>query len=161
MSDQFWDECRAARLTLDWSLYPAMEKATDEIQRLCEDHGVSLTVNRYSEFFAGINPAGDSDPVRSMAYCRSQFYCPFLNDSRLFVCAFPATTHYFNDEFARSIPADAGIDIFDSRLDGDEILKRLDTPVETCRHCSCLYESHPWEQVRVHRAEDYEVRPDR
>ena len=106
---------------------------------------------------AGINPQGDSDPVKSMAYCRKFFYCPFLKDSRLYVCGFPATLHYFNDQFNRAIPDDPGIDIFDPELDGHRILQLLRTPVETCRFCSCLYEEHPWKSVRVHQAEEYEV----
>src|SRR4029077_18302235 len=148
---------RRALVTLDLSLYPVMEKACTQLEDLCKRERVNLNVNRNYSFMAGGNPKGDSDPVRSMAYCRSWSYCPFLKDSRLYVCRLPATVHYFNKKFGRSIIADPGIDIFDPSLDGDEILRRLDTPVETCRFCSCLYESHRWERIRAHQAEDYEV----
>jgi 4Fe-4S single cluster domain len=157
MGNSFWDACRRAHVTLDLSLYPVMEKACTQLEDLCKRERVNLNVNRNYSFMAGGNPKGDSDPVRSMAYCRSWSYCPFLKDSRLYVCRLPATVHYFNKKFGRSIIADPGIDIFDPSLDGDEILRRLDTPVETCRFCSCQYKSHRWERIRAHQAEDYEV----
>ena len=157
MTDQFWKVCRKTGTQLDFSLYAVMEKGRDVVEALCAKHAVTVHVNRTTSFMAGINPRGDSDPHESMRYCRSLFYCPFLHNSRLYVCGFPATVHHFNDKFDRSIPTDPGIDIFDSTLDGHKILERLETPVDTCRHCSCLYESHPWEPIRFHRASDYEV----
>ena len=64
---------------------------------------------------------------------------------------------HFNKKFNRSIATDPGIDIFDPALDGEKILKLLETPVETCRSCACLYDAHRWEHVRDHTAEDYDV----
>jgi hypothetical protein len=158
MRNSFWEACRRADLTLDFSMYPIMEKARTQLEELCARERVKINVNRYTTFLAGINPVGDSDPVKSMAYCRKQFYCPFLKNSRLYVCGFPATLHYFNDKFGQAIPDDPGIDIFDPTLDGHRILQLLETPVETCRFCSCLYEEHPWKSVRGREAaEDYYV----
>jgi hypothetical protein len=157
MRDSFWEACRRANVTLDFSLYPIMEKARTQLEELCSRQAVKINVTRYTTFVAGLNPHGDSDPVKSMTYCRKYFYCPFLKNSRLYVCGFPATLHYFNNKFNRTIPNDPGIDIFDPALDGHRILQLLETPVETCRFCSCLYEEHPWKSVRVHQAEEYEV----
>ncbi len=157
MSQRFWEACRDADAKLDFSLYPVMEKGRALIETLCAAQGVKVNVKRTTSFLAGINAKGDSNPNASMEYCRTQFYCPFLKDSRLYVCGFPATVHYFNDKFGRSIPSDPGIDILDPTLDGHRILQLLETPVDTCRFCSCLYESHAWAPIHVHRAEDYEV----
>jgi hypothetical protein len=157
MRDSFWEACRRADVTLDFSMYPIMEKGRTQLEELCAREHVKINVNRYTTFLAGINPRGDSDPDKSMKYCRKQFYCPFLSNSRLYVCGLPATVHYFNDKFNRTIPDDPGIDIFDPALDGHRILQLLETPVETCRFCSCLYEAHPWKSIRVHQAEEYEV----
>jgi len=157
MHDAFWSACRRAKVTLDLSLYPTMEKAAPELQELCEKQQVRLNLTYYESFFASINPRSDSDPERSMAYCRSLFYCPFLKDSRLYVCALPVNVVHFNKKFHRSIATDPGIDIFDPALDGEKILKLLETPVETCRSCACLYDAHRWEHVRDHAAADYDV----
>jgi len=155
MHDRFWEVCRRAGVTIDLSLYPIMAKALPAIEELCRRQGVALNVSRCDTFYAGLNPHGDSDPQRSMKYCRTHFYAPFLKDSRLYVCAFPPTTQYFNNKFGKSLVDDPGIDIFDPTLNGRDILRRLNTPVETCRFCACLWEAKPWELIRVHRAEDY------
>jgi hypothetical protein len=157
MRDGFWDACRRANVTLEVSLYPVMEKAYPALEVLCERHRVKLALNHKQSFHAWINPRGDSDPARAMAYCRSMFYCPFLKNSRLYVCNLPATIDYYNDRFGRSIPGDAGIDIYDPALDGHQILEKLHTPVETCRFCSCAIKHHPWERAPQPRVEDYEA----
>lgn len=157
MRDTFWNACRQANVTLDLSIYPLMAKAVPALVELCQKQQVKLNAAYYGSFLASINPRGDSDPVRSMAYCRSLFYCPFLKDSRLYLCSFVPNVHRFNKEFNRSVAIDPGIDIFDPEFDGEKILKLLETPVETCRSCACLYDAHRWENIRAHNAEDYEV----
>lgn len=157
MKQRFWDSCRQGRVTLDFSVYPIMEASVPDLVKLCAAQHVRLEPTRKKKFLAWINPRGDSDPHRSFAYCRSHFYCPFLAHSRLYVCSLPPTVQYFNATFNRSIPADAGIDIFDPALDGHMILQALETPVETCRSCACLYSAHSWERIREDRAEDYEA----
>src|SRR5438105_4505301 len=108
MRDSFWEACRRADVTLDFSMYPIMEKGRTQLEEICARERVKINVNRYTAFLAGINPHGDSDPDKSMKYCRKQFYCPFLSNSRLYVCVLPATVHYFNDKFNRAIPDDPG-----------------------------------------------------
>lgn len=157
MRGGFWEACRRARVTLDLSLYPIMEKARVALEQLCEREGVTLNVDPTDTFLAGFNAHGNSDPKRAMAYCRKWFYCPFLKDSHLHVCALPATVRYFNNKFGYTVPTDTGIDIFDPTIDGDRILELLETPIETCRFCACRYEAKPWEVARSHKAEDYEV----
>jgi hypothetical protein len=157
MKKGFWDACRHARVTLDFSVYAIMEASVSELARLCAARGVRLEPTRKKKFVAFLNPNGDSDPQRSFAYCRSYFYCPFLANSRLYVCSLPATVQYFNAAFNRAIPNDPGIDIFDPALDGHLILEKLETPVETCRSCACRYSAHPWERIQTDRAGDYEA----
>jgi hypothetical protein len=155
MPASFWDACRKANVGLDLSLYPAMEKGLGAIQELCSRNAVPIKVQRSSSFLSGLNMRGDSDPQAAMKYCRSMFYCPYLKDSRLYVCALPATAHYFNKKFGKSIIADDGIDIFDRAIDGRKILELLDTPVETCRFCSCSWTVYPWQNIRNPQAEDF------
>ena len=157
MPEEFWAACRRANVTLDLSLYPVMDKAGPGIEELCSQHGVKLKVFRKHSFFSWINARGDSDPVRAMANCRSHHYCPFLKNSRLYVCVLPAVVGYYNKHFGQSIPDDPGIDIYDPALDGEQIIRRLNTPVETCRFCACAWPMHPWENEPDARIEDYHV----
>jgi hypothetical protein len=155
MPARFWDACRKANVKLQLSLYPPMEKSLGAMQELCSSNAVPLDILRVSTFFLGANIRGDSDPQAAMKYCRSMFYCPFLKDSRLYVCPIPANVHYFNKKFGTSVAEAAGIDIFDRAIDGRKILELLDTPVETCRFCSCDWTRIPWQDIRPVRAEHY------
>jgi hypothetical protein len=120
MRERFWTACREANVTLDLSLYPAMQGARHQLEQLCTDHGAALNVVVRNTFLAGLNARGDSDPVQTMKYCRSQCCCPYLSDSRLYVYALPATAKYSIDGSIRAIPDDPGIDIFDPTLNGND-----------------------------------------
>jgi len=157
MKAPFWEACRRDRVTLDMSVYPVVGAAVPDLEGLCATHGVALAARTVNTFWAALNPHGDSDPHRALAYCRSLFYCPFLSDGRLHVCSLPPTVKYYNEAFSRAIPADPGIDIFDPALDGRGILAALNTPVETCRFCALRYSEHPWEATRQSRPEDFDA----
>lgn len=157
MPNAFWEACRRANAAIDLSLYPVMDKAGPAIEAICAREGVKLNLYRKPEFFSWINPRGDSEPRRAMTYCRSLFYCPFLKDGRLYVCALPSNMPYYNQRFGQSIPTDPGIDIYESGLDGHRILERLNTPVATCRFCTCAVQMHQWENDKNPRVEDYFV----
>lgn len=157
MPPAFWDVCRRTNVFIDVSIYPITEKAAAGIDALCAEQGVGVELTSRPQFLAGLNPRGDSDPAAAMAYCRSHFYNPFLADGRLHVCSLPVTARYFNDHFGRDLPLAAGIDIHDPGVDGAAILQYLETPVDTCRHCTCEYEWHEWKPITIHRASDYET----
>jgi hypothetical protein len=156
MPDAFWDDCRRARLVLDVSVYPLLEKSLPDVLRLCAEREVAVATTRTNSFFSWVNPRGDSEPTEAFAYCRKHYDCPLLHDSRLYVCSMPTTIGYYNRHFDRAIPSDDGIDIFAPDIDGATILARLETPIATCRFCSCHYVTHPWESspVRAHDASD-------
>ena len=159
IGDSFWDACREARVSLDISLYPPLRKSHEAFDGLCAAHGVNCVVRPVDEFLVGINARGDSNPEEAMKYCRSHFYCPFLQDSRLHVCAMPAMVHYYNNHFDRKISDDAGIDIFADGITGEKIIAMLEKPVATCSFCSCKYKPVKWRHARAenHVTGDYEV----
>lgn len=157
MLPSFWEVCRKANVELNMSLYPVMENSLEAIQELCRINGTRIAITRSPTFSAFLNERGDSDPQAAMNFCRKIFYCPFLKDSRLYVCGLPAVAHYFNNKFGKSIAADPGIDIFDQSIDGRQILELLEKPIETCRFCSCGYTDYKWQNIRTHRAEHFYV----
>jgi len=157
-SERFWEACRQAQVTIDISLYQILEKSAADVLEFCAQQCVSVYKRHITSFLQTINPSGDSDPDRSFAYCRSLFYCPFLYDSHLYVCALPPTVRYYNEKFDRSVPGDAGIDIYDPTLDGPAILQLLETPIETCKFCAVTYTKYEWQRSRKEfHAEDWEV----
>ncbi|PYJ24667.1 MAG: hypothetical protein DME91_07905, partial [Verrucomicrobia bacterium] len=40
MRNSFWEACRRANVTLDFSMYPIMEKARTQLEELCAREGV-------------------------------------------------------------------------------------------------------------------------
>jgi hypothetical protein len=159
MDERFWASCREADVTIDISLYPALQKSHATFQELCDSYSVKTAITPVNSFFVGLNPRNDSDPQEAMNYCRTHFYCPFLHNSRLYVCALPVVAHYFNDRFDRSIPDDGGIDIFAEGMTGGRVLELLDQPVDTCRSCSCSWKEVQWLHAPAmkHTLQDYEV----
>jgi len=159
IGSSFWEACREAGATIDLSLYPALHNSRQTFERICASNLVRCSITSVEKFLIGINPQGDSVPREAMDYCRSLFYCPFLHDSRLHVCAMPAMVHYFNERFGRNIPGDSGIDLFEEGLTGEEVLRRLGEPVSTCAFCSCSYRPVQWRHApaAVQTPGDYEV----
>lgn len=81
-----------------------------------------------------INLKGDSDAKEMFEHCprRSCFY---LDKGSIAACAMPFVVKYFNQYFNESILENEGIDLYHSNLDGWEILKRLFSPMDTCKYC--------------------------
>ena len=157
-SAAFWEACRQAQVTLNISVYAVLENTASDVLEFCSQQKVRVEARHKRTFSAQINPRGDSDPALSFDYCRSLYYCPFLFNSRLYVCALPPTVQYYNEKFGQSIPGDPGIDFYDPQLDGKKILKLLETPIETCRFCAVAYTQYAWERSRKQfHAEDWEV----
>jgi len=121
----FWEACRKAQVTLNIAVYAVLESSAHDVLEFCARQKVRVEARHKNTFYAQINPHGDSDPIRSFDFCRSLYYCPFLFNSRLYVCALPPTVQYYNEKFGRSIPGDPGIDFYDPQLDGQQILSCL------------------------------------
>ena len=81
-----------------------------------------------------------------MEVCREKFYCPFLREGKIYLCALPALSHHYNDYFGKNMPADGSIAIHDQQLTGEAILKQLNTPAAICRYCTCDgTQVYPWD----------------
>jgi hypothetical protein len=96
-------------------------------------------------FQSGLNLKGNSDIKSAFNYCRSKYYCPFLQNGHLYHCAQSVLVHYYNREFNKNIIADVGIHIHSPDISGHYIIKRLDKPIETCKWCSEKYIDYKWE----------------
>ncbi len=143
-SADFWDACRTTGATIDLTVYPPVEHRVEELRVLCEAEHVPVRVTIKRTFEAQLNLKGDSDKQKAFRLCRDRFFCPFLQEGRLYVCSNPALVHYFNSFFGTRIEAGNGIDIHSRSISGREILRRLNQPAETCRWCSYKPGSFSW-----------------
>jgi hypothetical protein len=155
-SQKLWDACRNTKAIIDLSVYPPLKRYLPEIRALCNSEGVKLNEMPVETFIAHHNLKGDSDKHKALEVCREAFFCPFLKDGHLYVCAVPALVHHFNNAFDSNIIADEGIDIYSKHVSGRAVLKQLNRPVETCKWCSYNFSQFPWETTNK-LADDWEA----
>lgn len=153
MDQDFWRALKANDVVIDLTKYP-ITLDLEKIRGLAAEYGVRLEITECNKFFAGLKMTGDSDPHAAIKYCRTHFYCPFLQAGRLHVCCLPATVHHFNKQFNTSIPEDGGIDIHDHQMTGRLINSLLEQPVSTCNYCTATgYVTFDWKVSKKELAE--------
>jgi hypothetical protein len=130
-------------VVIDVSLYPISLDVAG-IRRLAAESETPTEFVECKHFVSFMNLNGDSDPGAAMRNCRSRWYCPFLQEGMLYVCALPATAHYFNARFSTAIPTEGGIDIHDGRMTGWRALSLLECPMPACRYCAAEWGKFGW-----------------
>lgn len=150
----FWDACRNTNTVIDLSVYPPLAHRVDELRILCERHHVELNAKESDTFLARCNFKGDSDRQKAFDHCRREYFCPFLENGRIYTCAMTALVHYFNDRFGHKIPADKGINIHSRFVSGKQILRHLNQPVITCKWCAYDLLPFPWAHGKL-KAEEW------
>jgi hypothetical protein len=153
---EFFDACRNTNTIIDLTVYPPVSKHLADYRVLCDTKGVSLFTTYKDSFHAHKNLKGNSDKKKAFDICRSNYYCPFLRDGRIYACVVTALIHYFNKRFNYKITADEGINIHSHFASGRLILKRLNRPIETCKWCSYDFVSFPW-KVSNQTIEDWDA----
>lgn len=79
---------------------------------------------------------------KSFEHCK--FHCPFLYKGKIYPCALPALSYYFNMKFKTNIPDNGFINIFEKDITGWDILDHLIKPIDTCKFCSDKYRYFQW-----------------
>ncbi len=130
----------------DISMYPPTVGSINRISDICKKYSVKLTVTpEITEFNAGMNLHGQSDPALSYAACPAN-HCAYLCNGKMSTCAMPQLLDIFNNRYGTCINAgDRDItDIYEEGLDGYELLRRLKLPMDICRFCDENRRSYPW-----------------
>lgn len=113
---------------------------TNEIQA-----ELRIEKENFSKF---INPHGDSDayPVWDKCFRKN---CTFLERGRIAACCMPFVSKYFNNYFDENLPGPESevIDLYEEGLTGNEIQRRLITPMDRCRYCGFDVE-YEWDTSR-------------
>ena len=154
MDESFWACCRKHHVSIDMTVYPPLAGKIKAIETLVRQNGIRFISHRADEFTIQRNLKGDSRPDKAMHVCREKFYCPFLREGKLYICALPALSHHYNNRFGKDIPSDGYADIHSPQITGEEILNRLNTPASVCRYCTTTgTEIYKWD---VSRKEEWE-----
>jgi hypothetical protein len=148
MGQDFWQCCRANRISISITLYPPMLNKEDALRRLVSGENLELVINKTSIFVATLNPKGDSDPRKAMQACRKRYYTPFLKEGQLYLCPFSALAPIYNQVFRAEVPAHSGaVDIHTRSLTGWDVLELLERPADVCRFCSYEVRKYAWKRT--------------
>jgi len=141
-------ECREHRIIIDLTIYPPAVRNMNDMLEKAVQKSVGVRPYIVTKFHVYKNLRGNSDPVKAMKICRSWYYCPFLRNGRLYICAAPALAHYFNRSFGTKIPDVGYVDIYSQKLTGDKCIEFLNQPSPACRFCSYDYPQFDWQRSR-------------
>jgi len=153
MAEDFWASCREHRIIIDLTLYPPTLKDMSDMREKVAQKSIDVRYLIVRKFHAHKNLVGNSDPVKAMRICRSRYFCPFLRNGRLYICAFPALAHHFNYRFATEIPDAGYVDIHSKEMTGRKCINLLNQPAPACRFCSYDYPEFDWKRSRKAKEE--------
>jgi hypothetical protein len=159
MDSDFWEACREAHIRIDITVYPPWKEQEPVWRALCDRENVPMHASHQADFFVHTNLRGDSDMTRAFRGCRKAYFCPFLQDGRIYTCGVPALAHYFNREYGTTIPVNDGIDIHAESTSARKIHRFLSRPIPSCKWCQYDFVAVPWSRGAKgkHRLEDWTV----
>jgi len=143
---QVLDAMRVTATYFDVSMYPPTASSIERIASICSSHGVKLTVTPdISDFTAGMNTHGCSDPVTTHRACPAS-HCAYLCDGLISTCAMPQLIDIYNEKYGLDISgSDSDVtDIYEEDLDGYALLDRLKSPMDICRYCDERRRPYKW-----------------
>ena len=143
-SDVFWEACRNTHAIIDLTIYPPLLKHLKNYYSLCNTNGVRLSITFKENFLMYYNSRGNSNKKQAFKNCRKMYFCPYLQNGRLYSCAKAALVKHLNKAFDTTVTANEGIDIHTPSISGRRIIKQLNTSAEACKWCSTNYAVFPW-----------------
>jgi len=136
MPESFWKSCIKNNIVIEWTVYPPLANNINYIKSYIQSKGVSFNVSKCTNFHSNMNPLGNSDPKKSFQFCRSQYFCPFLREGKIYSCGRQVLSNYFNKLFKTRVPISGYIDIHIANLSGWDILYSINKFSDTCNYCS-------------------------
>jgi MoaA/NifB/PqqE/SkfB family radical SAM enzyme len=136
MPQHFWDVCLANNIKFDLTIYPPFINQSATWIALIGGYGLEVSHYVADTFFSGLNLNGNSDKNNSFKLC--MYNCYFLYKGKLYPCALPALSHYFNSKFNMNIPNNGFVDIYEKNITGWDILDHMEKPIDACKFCSKL-----------------------
>lgn len=152
MPDKFWKACHDTKTGISVSVYPntLTKEDLDEIRLLAKIHKVSVRLKENEpQFRAIMNWSGNSDKQKAYDLCNATIRCNFFKDGHIYTCAQASEIKYINKKFGMNIPENTGLKITE-KLTGEDIVKYLSNPIETCKWCSDVeYRDFKWSKSDV------------
>lgn len=119
------------------SLYSDTEELLPEIKKILEDNHIAHSITPWKNTFRiQYNTKGNQDVKESWNACYDSL-CHTIVDGKLGACYFPVTVKHANSYFGLQIPSEEYVyDIYDKKLSGSELLRKLTQPSPMCAYCN-------------------------
>jgi hypothetical protein len=132
------------------SSYPPTRAIKTQIEEALNAYGIYYQFGSDVNVFLGrLNPSGGYEPRRMYDLCWDK-YCYMIRNGKLAGCPFIMLTDRFNIYFdeALSFCPEGAVDLCDTDISEEDVLRRLRTPNELCRFCNRKeHEWYPWTTV--------------
>ncbi len=140
MTPLFWETIADSKVSIDITVYPKVPVRVDTIKTIAKKYDINLAIN-YPTRFRKIpkNFNGDCNIKKSLDICRGNFYCPFLRDGRIYLCAHMTMFKLLENTFDITPPPNVkpieGINIHEN-ITGKEIINYTLKPQSCCGFCN-------------------------
>jgi 4Fe-4S single cluster domain len=150
MSNLFWEALADSKVAIDITVYPNTPVEVDIIKALAKKYVIKLDIIYRTSFFKiPKNLNCDCNIEKSFEICRKKFYCPFLRDGHIYLCAHMAMFNLLETAFNRAPPSKLksieAVNIYEN-ISGKEIINYTLKPASCCSFCDwekCSY--FPWD----------------
>ena len=135
-SEEFFRCCRENDVVISISGYQPTLAVKDKIIEVLENNRVNYIFRQeILSFGKNIDLQGKADPETAHLKCRESS-CHFFRKGKLYKCPFEALGNYLFDRYNVDIRLEGGVDIYDTALKWDNVVKKLDTEsIDACRYC--------------------------
>jgi len=160
MSDELIAALKDNDAWLHISLYKPLFDGIDSLKQFLESRGIKYIVGSpATKFFKGFRFEGDSDVNKAFSLCTRK-RCIYLSSGHISVCSVPVLLKWFDRHFGKSLSESVKndiISIYDDKIDGFILKKKLSKPISACKYCSGI-EWFDWElSTSDAKIEDYTV----
>lgn len=144
---------------VDISMYPPTQLIKNEIEELLQSNKINYSFTELIlEFRKRMDLSGDSDIEKAYKQCVVGNNCKYLYRGKLSGCPAPNVVRLFDRAFNHKLSCeDDMIDIHATQLSTDEVLEKLNRPLQMCRYCTQPV-NFMWENnLHEHKEKDWLV----
>lgn len=138
LDGHIFEVIRDNNVCLDISQYPPTSKLLDKILEKIKPYNVRYCIGDYVDtFHANSNGSRQNDKSVEWKMCDSNT-CHFLSEGCIAVCPAPIVTREMSDviDFKGEIHQNDIVDLYDTNLTGEKLVKLMGAPIEFCKYCN-------------------------
>ncbi len=150
-SEALFDCIRRNHVFIVVTLYPSTLKLQKDLERLFDAYEVHYRFLYNERFFKQWTDAPLFDPKEMSDICGGT--CMGFWRGHLNRCIVGLCVGFMNKELGTQVPVPEGMDIHDPLLTSEEVMRRLELPVEACAYCAMQTtkkELYEWRQKSNH-----------